>query len=269
MSDEILFEIEDQIGVLTFNRPEVMNAFGDNTRPLLLEKLTEAEANSDIGCVILTGAGKAFAAGGDIKSMRHQQDKKDTATITSRMETAGQVVNLIRNMSKPVIAAVNGAAAGAAVNLALACDLRYASSKAFFVQSFVKIGLMPDWGGHYYLPRVVGTAKALELFMLGERIDAETALQYGLVNQVFPAESFLDDVKEKARLLASAPRNTIAAIKECTYFSVHHDLQDTLRKEQSMQAELFLSENAQEGMRAFLDKRPPRFNESTKINSED
>ena len=269
MTEEILFEIEDEIGVLTFNRPQVMNAFGDNTRPLLLKLLTEAETNDAIGCVILTGAGKAFAAGGDIKSMQEQQGNKDTATISARMETAGQVVSLIRSMSKPVIAAVNGAAAGAAVNLALACDLRYASSKAFFVQSFVKIGLMPDWGGHYYLPRVVGTAKALELFMLGDRIDAETAAQYGLVNEVFAAESFLTRVKEKARLLAGAPRNTIAAIKECTYFAMHHDLQDTLRKEQAMQADLFLSENAQEGMRAFLEKRPPSFNRTEKINPDD
>ena len=261
MSDEILFEIENQIGVLTFNRPEVMNAFGDNTRPLLLARLTEAEQNDEIGCVILTGAGKAFAAGGDIKSMREQQDRGDTATISARMETAGEVVSLIRSMRKPVIAAVNGAAAGAAVNLALACDLRYASEKAFFVQSFVKIGLMPDWGGHYFLPRVVGTAKALELCMLGERVDANKALEYGLVNDVFPAENFLDNVKDKAAQLAKAPRNTIAAIKQCTYFSLDHDLQETLRKEQAMQAELFLSDNAQEGMRAFLDKREAKFNQ--------
>ena len=134
---------------------------------------------------------------------------------------------------------------------------------------FVKLGIFAYLGCLDYLPRVVGTSKALEFFMVGERFDAYTVLEYVLVNQVFPAESFLDDVKEKARLLASAPRNTIAAIKECTYFSVHHDLQDTLRKEQSMQAELFLSENAQEGMRAFLDKRAPRVNESGRITSAD
>ena len=260
MSSEILFEIEDELGILTFNRPEVMNAFGDNTRPLLLAHLGEAEQNDDIGCIILTGAGKAFAAGGDIKSMCQQQENEDTTTITKRMETAAEVVTLIRSMNKPVIAAVNGAAAGAGVNLALACDLRYASTRAFFVESFVKIGLMPDWGGHYFLPRVVGTAKALELCMLGDRIDAEQALALNLVNGIFPAEDFIEQVKEKARTLAQAPRNTIAAIKQCTYFSMHNTLEDTLRREQAMQAELFLSENAKEGMRAFLDKRVAQFN---------
>ncbi|MGR8949219.1 MAG: enoyl-CoA hydratase/isomerase family protein [Gammaproteobacteria bacterium] len=261
MTSELLFDVDNNVGTITLNRPELMNAFGDNTRTSLLEILIAAETNDEVGCVVITGAGKAFAAGGDINSMRAQQDNDDSATITARMATAGEVVTLIRRMRKPVIAAVNGAAAGGGVNLALACDLRYASSKAILVQSFVKIGLMPDWGGHYLLPRLVGTAKALELCMLGERIDANKALELGLLNDVFPADEFAERVREIALKLANSPRDTLAAIKHCTYFSGHNTFEDTLRKEQAMQAELFLSDNAKEGMRAFIDKRTPRFNQ--------
>ncbi|MEM7466677.1 MAG: enoyl-CoA hydratase-related protein [Pseudomonadota bacterium] len=261
MSNELLFDTEEQLGIITFNRPEVMNAFGDSTRPELLAALSSAEQNSDIGCVIITGTGKAFSAGGDIKSMRDQQAANDIDTITSRMSVAAEIVLLIREMTKPVIAAINGPAGGAGVNLALACDLRYASEKAIFAESFAKIGLMPDWGGHYLLPQLVGTAKALELFMLGERIDAQTALKLGIINDVFSADGFLDEVKSRAHQLAKAPRNTITAIKQCTYASVHQSLADTLRMEQAMQGELFLSDNAKEGMRAFLEKREAIFNQ--------
>ena len=261
MNAEVLYEVNNNVGTITLNRPEVMNAFGDHTRPLLLEKLTAAEADTNVRCVVITGAGKAFAAGGDIKSMCAQQDDNDTDTITSRMEIAGQIVTLIRRMNKPVIAAINGAAAGAGVNLALACDLRYASEKAILVQSFVKIGLMPDWGGHYLLPQLVGSAKALELCMLGERVSAQKALELGLLNDIFSIDAFQQSVQDIALTLAKAPRNTLAAIKQCTYFSIENSLEDTLRKEQEQQAKLFLSDNAKEGMRAFIEKREPRFNE--------
>ena len=260
MNSEVLYDLSDNVATITLNRPEVMNAFGDNTRPLLLEKLIEAENDNDVRCVVITGAGKAFAAGGDIKSMCEQQANNDTETITSRMEIASQIVTLMRRMNKPIIAAINGAAAGAGVNLALACDLRYASEKAILVQSFVKIGLMPDWGGHYLLPQLIGSAKALELCMLGERVSAQKAYEIGLLNDVFPADEFQHNVRNIAIALAKAPSNTLASIKHCTYFSLTHSLEDTLRKEQALQAKLFLSDNAREGMQAFVEKREPGFN---------
>lgn len=261
MEKEILFSLEDHVGTITLNRPEVRNAFGDNTRKLLLEELVSAESNPEIRCVIITGAGKAFAAGGDIKSMRQQQDNNESETITSRMQTAGEVVTLIRSMSKPVIAAVNGPAAGGGLNLALSCDLRYAADSAFFLQSFVKIGLCPDWGGHYFLTQIVGTAKALELFCFGEKVEATDAMRLGLVNDVYPQSQFMQMVREKAIQLANAPSDAVAAIKHGTYYATTNSLEDTLRLEQRTQARLLLSSNAREGMQAFIDKRTPSFNQ--------
>ena len=258
---EILFKLEDHVGTITLNRPDVRNAFGDNTRQLLLDELISAENDPEVRCVIITGAGKAFAAGGDIKSMREQQQNEDTDTIKSRMQTAGDVVTLIRKMSKPVIAAVNGAAAGGGLNLALSCDLRYAAENAIFLQSFVKIGLCPDWGGHYFLTQIVGTAKALELFSFGEKLGAQDAMRLGLVNDVYPQDVFMQRVHEKPMKLANAPADAIAAIKHCTYFSIQQSLEDTLRLEQQTQAKLLLSDNAREGMQAFIEKRTPNFNQ--------
>lgn len=261
MEKEILFGVEDYVGTITLNRPEARNAFGDNTRKLLLEELVSAENNPAVRCVIITGAGKAFAAGGDIKSMREQQKNEESKTITARMQTAGEVVTLIRKMSKPVIAAINGPAAGGGLNLALSCDLRYAAESAFFLQSFVKIGLCPDWGGHYFLTQLVGTAKALELFTFGEKLEAQDAMRLGLVNDVYPQPQFMQKVRARAIQLANAPSDAIAAIKHCTYYANTNSLEDTLRLEQRTQARLLLSSNAREGMQAFIDKRTPNFNQ--------
>src|SRR5215470_13663941 len=146
---QILYEVTDRVGVVTLNRPEVMNAFGGTMREDLLKMLQQAEADKGVRCVVITGAGKAFCAGGDIASMAEMQAKNDASVIPQRMKIGAQVVNLIRSMATPVIAAVNGAAAGAGMNLALACDMRFGSDRARFAQSFVKIGLVTDWGEHY------------------------------------------------------------------------------------------------------------------------
>ena len=222
---ELLFERKDKVAVIALNRPQ------------------------------------AFCAGGDIASMAALQEANDVATIAQRMATGGGVVRLLRTMDKPVIAAVNGAAAGAGFNLALACDMRFAAPAAKFAASFVKIGLVPDWGGHYLLTRAVGTGRAMELMMSGERIDAEEALRLGLVNRVFPADAFMDEVLARARLFAEGPRAAISAIKQGVYLGASGTLDDTLAFEQRAQAGLFLGADAREGMRAFLGKRTPRFGE--------
>jgi 2-(1,2-epoxy-1,2-dihydrophenyl)acetyl-CoA isomerase len=162
-------------------------------------------------------------------------------------------------MAKPVIAAVNGAAAGAGVNLALACDMRFAAQSAHFSESFVKIALVPDWGGTYLLTQLVGTAKAMELMMSGNRIDAAEALRIGIVNRVLPDDTFLEDVVIFARQLASGPANTLAHIKRATYIGAIGTLSDALQYEEQAQESVFLSDDAREGMRAFLEKRAPRF----------
>ncbi len=261
-AQEVLYTSDAGVATLTLNRPEVRNAFGDDTRELLLELLRGADADPEVGCIVITGAGEAFAAGGDIAGMAAQQAADDNSVIRRRMQAGAEVVQTIRSLATPVLAAVNGAAAGGGMNLALACDLRYASERAFFSQSFVHIGLVPDWGGHYLLTRMVGTARALELMMLGERIDAERALALGIVNAVFPAADFDTQVGAIARRLAAGPRAAITAIKHGVYHGETRSLGDTLDWEASVQPELFLSADSREGMRAFLEKRRPKFGSS-------
>ncbi len=256
---QILYEITDRVGMLTLNRPEVMNAFGGTMREDLLQMLRQAEADKNVRCVVITGAGRAFCAGGDIASMAEMQAKNEASVIPQRMKVGGQVVNLIRSMATPVIAAVNGATAGAGMNLALACDMRFAAQSAHFSESFVKIALVPDWGGTYLLTQLVGTAKAMELMMSGNRIDAAEALRIGIVNRVIPDDTFREDVVIFARQLAGGPANTLAHIKRATYIGATGTLSDALKYEEQAQESVFLSDDAREGMRAFLEKRAPRF----------
>lgn len=255
----ILTDIDSGIATITLNRPKAMNAFEDGMRETLLERLEAFSDDSAVRCVVITGAGKAFCAGGDIVSMAALQDNNDTAVVEERMTLAARVVQTIKGMRQPVVAAVNGAAAGGGMNLALACDMRIASDKAIFAESFVKIGLIPDWGGFSLLPQLVGTAKAMELMMLGDRIEAADALRLGLLNHVFPHDEFADGVAKFTRRLASGPPETLARIKEGVYLGARESLADGLAYEYRTQRQIFLSDNAREGMRAFVEKRPPEF----------
>lgn len=260
MSDSyILYEVADRIGTITLNRPDVMNAFGGTMREDLLAQLQDAERDPTVRCLIITGAGNAFCAGGDIASMVEMQAKNDASILKQRMTLGGKVVQFIRQMAKPVIAAINGAAAGAGMNLALACDIRYGSDRARFAESFVKIGLVPDWGGHYLLAQLVGTSRALELIMTGDRIDAEEAYRLGIINRVFPHDSFQQEVRNFAQRLADGPTETLAQIKRGVYVGATGTLAETLAHEEEAQSRVFLSANAREGMRAFLEKRSPQF----------
>lgn len=256
---QILSIVSDGVGKIILNRPEAMNAFSDGMREGLLAALSDYGERDDVRCVVITGAGRAFCAGGDITSMAVLQDENDASVIESRIATSGKILARMRSMPQPIIAAINGPAAGAGMNLALACDMRLASTSAIFAESFVKIGLVPDWGGFGLLPQVVGTAKAMELMMLGDRIDAEEAFRLGVVNKVIPADQFADEVQSLAVRLASAPRRTLAAIKSGVYLGVRGTAEDVLAYESETQTELFLSADAREGMRAFLEKRRPTF----------
>ncbi len=256
---QISSTVSDGVGRIVLNRPEAMNAFSDDMREGLLAALSDFGAREDVRCVVITGAGKAFCAGGDIASMAVLQGDGDTSVIESRIATSGKVLARMRSMPQPIIAAINGAAAGAGMNLALACDMRLASDTAIFAESFVKIGLVPDWGGFGLLPQVVGTAKAMELMMLGDRIDAQEAFRLGIINKVIPAEQFEDQVQSLANRLASSPSQALAAIKAGVYLGVGGTADDVLAYENKTQTELFLSADAREGMRAFLEKRRPKF----------
>lgn len=256
----VLVSVENGVGTITLNRPEAMNAFAEGMRERLQETLESFVDDKAVRCVVITGAGKAFCAGGDIVSMAALQDDNDTGVIEDRMTRAARVIQTMRGMRKPVVAAINGAAAGGGMNLALACDMRLASDRAIFAESFVKIGLVPDWGGFSLLPQLVGTAKAMELMMLGDRFDAAEALRLGLLNHVYPHDDFAGEVAQFAQQLAAGPPETLARIKRGVYLGAQESLADGLAYEYKVQRQVFLSNDAREGMRAFIEKRPPAFN---------
>ncbi len=256
---QILTGIADRVGTITLNRPEAMNAFSDDMRERLFETLSAFGADPDVRCIVITGAGKAFCAGGDIASMAQMQRDDDTGELDSRIAVAAKVINFMRALPKPIIAAVNGAAAGGGMNMALACDIRLGSDRALFAQSFVKIGLVPDWGGFSFLAQMLGTAKAMELMMTGERVGAREALRLGLLNRLYPADEFTAGVEAFARALAAGPMEALAAIKQGVYLGAAGSLNDALAYEALTQRRVFLSDDAREGMQAFLDKRKPEF----------
>lgn len=257
--EQILTAVSDGVATITLNRPETMNAFSDDMRETLEDRLGAMANRTDVGCVVITGAGKAFCAGGDIASMAALQEAGDDSVIGARIAVSGRILQQIRDLPQPVIAAVNGAAAGAGMNLALACDLRFASDAAIFAESFVRIALVPDWGGFASLTRIAGTAKAMELMMTGERIDAAEAYRLGLLNRVIAADDFEAEVAAFAARLAAGPRQALAAIKRGVYLGATGSPASVLDFEAETQSRVFLSADAREGMRAFLEKRRPEF----------
>ncbi len=260
MSYEYIDVTEDSgIVTITLNRPEKLNAFIGHMRRDLAEALEAAGSDRMIRVVVITGAGRAFCAGGDVSYLAEIMERQDTEEFSRLLGSARRVVTAIRQMTKPVIAAVNGLASGAGCNLALACDLRVASTTATFTQSFVKIGLHPDWGGTYFLPRMVTSNKACEMFLLGEPIDAETADRLGIVNRVVAPEQLETATLELAQRLRDAPPMSVASAKQAVYLGQTAELEEMLRYETEAQLRCFQSEDAREGLRALLEKRPPHF----------
>jgi enoyl-CoA hydratase/carnithine racemase len=247
------------IATITLNRPEKLNSLVGHMRRDLAEALERTGSDRTIRVVVITGAGRAFCAGGDVGFMADLIERQDTEEFSRLLGAARRVVLAIRQMNKPVIGAINGVAAGAGCNLALACDLRIASSEATFSQSFVKLGLHPDWGGTYFLPQVVTPNRACEMFFLGEAMGAEEALRLGIVNRVVAPEDLEQQVRELASRLREAPPISIAAAKQAVYFSQSADLEEMLRYETEAQLRCFESEDGREGIRAFMEKRPPKF----------
>lgn len=259
MYEYILVSEGDGIATITLNRPDKLNAFIGHMRRDLAEALEHVGSDRGIRAVIVTGAGRAFCAGGDIGFMAELMERHDSDEFERILGAGRRVISAIRMMTKPVIAAVNGPAAGAGFNLALACDLRIASSNATFSQSFVKLGLHPDWGGTYFLPRLVSPNKACELFFLGDTIDAAEALRLNIVNQVVAPEELEATTLQLAERLRAAPPIAIAAAKQAVYVSGESDLDEMMRYETEAQLRCFESDDGHEGVRAFFEKRDPRF----------
>ena len=247
------------IATITLNRPEKLNALVGHMRRDLAEALETTGSDRAIRVVVITGAGRAFCAGGDVSFMADLIERQDTEEFSRLLGAARRAVMAIRHMTKPVIGAINGLASGAGCNLALACDLRIASTEATFSQSFVKLGLHPDWGGTYFLPHLVTPNRACEMFFLGDAMDAEEALRLNIVNRVVAPEDLEPAVRELAERLRDAPPVSIAAAKQAVYLSQSAELEEMLRFETEAQLRCFESEDGREGIRAFLEKRPPRF----------
>jgi 2-(1,2-epoxy-1,2-dihydrophenyl)acetyl-CoA isomerase len=260
MTDELIKITEaDGIVTITLNRPDRLNALVGHMRRDLAEALEEAGSDPEVRVVVINGEGRAFCAGGDVQFMAELVERNDSEEFARLLGAARRVVLAIRQMTKPVIASIEGPASGAGFNLALACDLRIASRTATFSQSFVKLGFLPDWGGTYFLPRMVTSNIACELFFLGDTIDANEAFRLGLINRVVAPEQLEAETQKLAERLRDGPAVSIAAAKHAVYASEHDSLEQMLQYEVEAQVRCFESEDGREGVRAFLEKRPPRF----------
>jgi 2-(1,2-epoxy-1,2-dihydrophenyl)acetyl-CoA isomerase len=244
----------DAVATITLNRPDKLNAFTGTMREDLLDALRSCDRDDAIRAVIITGAGRAFCAGGDVEFMSQLQAANDTSTFRTLLDAGRDVVLQIAAMSKPVIASINGVAAGAGCNLALACDYRIASDAAKLSESFVKIALHPDWGGTWLLPRLVGRARALELLMTGRMVDANEALSIGMVDRVVAAEALSTETEKLANAFASTPPTAARGIKRALSLAETNDLHAQLELEAEHQMECFVSEDARARIAAFVKK---------------
>jgi len=256
----LLYEVKDGIATLTLNRPERLNALGGTLRQDLHDAVARAGADPEVRVMVVTGAGKGFCSGGDVKAMGEAKAGQRERPLLEKIAPGrDRTLLAMREAPQPIIAAVNGAAAGAGMNLALGCDLRIASTAAKFTQAFVKRGLHPDWGGTYFLPRVVGMAKACEMIFTGEVIDAAEALRLGIVSRVVAPEELLPTAYEVARRIAAGPPVAIRLAKRSLYANEDLDLRGALQMETMAQNICFETEDATEGIRAFGEKRAPIF----------
>jgi 2-(1,2-epoxy-1,2-dihydrophenyl)acetyl-CoA isomerase len=260
---EILREREAGVGWIRINRPQRLNAFSLTMREELEAALAAFEADHDVRCIILTGVGRAFCTGGDVQVMADLIQAKDVQRFESLVRAGARVVHLIDQMSKPVIAAVNGPAAGAGACLALACDLRIASEMATIGFGFLRVGLHPDWGGSYFLPRLVGPALAAEFLFTGEMIKAERGERLGLFNRIVSPHDLESTARTLAGQIAAAPFSIVTELKRTLRRSVTADLPEVLELETQAQLHAFRSPDFREGITSFLEKRAPRFARKT------
>lgn len=256
---QVLFAVEDGVGTITLNRPDRLNAFAGEMRQEL-GRIFEAAASDDrVRVLLVTGAGRGFCTGADVEYMRDLIARAAWQEARELVAMGARVVSAIQAVPKPVIAAVNGPAAGGGANLALACDIRLASDRASIGQTFNRIGLHPDWGGTYFLPRLVGPAKALELILTAEMVDAAEGARLGLFNRVVPHERLMEESRRLAAQLVAKPAIAVALAKRACAMSPGATLETMLAVEMEHQVRCFQTNDALEGIRAFTEKRTPRF----------
>jgi 2-(1,2-epoxy-1,2-dihydrophenyl)acetyl-CoA isomerase len=253
---EILFDIKDNVAVLTLNRPEKLNALNRSLAHELQDQLLACDENDSVRAVVLTGAGRAFCSGQDLQEFPPDKVPDIEKSID---ENYNPTIRLLKTIRKPVLCAVNGVAAGAGANIALACDIVVAVSSAFFVQAFSKIGLIPDCGGTFFLPRLIGLQKASALMMLGDKISATEAERMGMIYACFEEESFVEKTFQIASTLANLPTVALILTRKALMESSTNNLEEQLDLEKKFQQKAGLTKDFKEGITAFLQKRVPLF----------
>ena len=252
----ILFEIKDNVGVITLNRPDKFNSFNREMALLLQQVLDDCENNDDVRCVLITGAGKAFCAGQDIAELSGENALSIEVIL---VEHFNPIVSKIRKLNKPVVAAVNGVAAGAGANIALCADVVLATESACFIQAFSKIGLIPDSGGTYFLPRLIGFQKASALMMTGDKVSAAEAEKMGMIYKVFADETFENESFSAAQKLAQMPTIGLAHTKTALNVSLQNTFGEQLVQEDRLQRKAAATADYNEGINAFIEKRKAVF----------
>ena len=265
--EPVVYSVDGAVATITFNRPEAMNALNVATKNALLAALREAGADPKVRAVVLTGTGRAFSVGQDLREHLEKVLSGESIGNTVR-EHYNPITLALTGMPKPVIAAVNGVAAGAGAGFMLACDYRVAVDTAGVNMAFAGVALSADSGASWTLPRVVGQAKAVELLLQPETIPAAKALELGLFTELVPADRLAERVKELAEKLAAGPTVSYASIKESIAYGATHSLAETLEKEDEMQTRCFLADDHMEAVNAFLEKRPPNFTGERALDKE-
>lgn len=251
----ILFDVQEGVAKITLNRPDKLNSFNREMALLLQQYLDECSTKA-VRCVVLTGAGKGFCAGQDLAELTGPEPPTMTQILS---EHYNPIIQKIRQLAKPVVAAVNGVAAGAGANIALCCDIVLAAENASFIQAFSKIGLIPDSGGTFFLPRLIGWQKASALMMLGDKVGAAEAERMGMIYKCLPADQFPQAVETLCRQLSLMPTKGLALTKQALNASSQNELASQLNLEDQLQQEAALSHDYREGVSAFLEKRNPDF----------
>lgn len=254
------YSISDSVAVLTLSRPEALNALSLELTNDLIAAVKKA-VEDGVRAIVLTGSGPGFCAGGDLREMRQMLSEGGEVRehMYAPLSAMHDAIRLIRSTPVPFVAAVNGVCAGAGTNFALACDIVIASENASFNEAFVKIGLSPDCGGTFFLPRVIGEKLSAELFMTGESVSAERAARFGMINRVVPDDDLLSEALSMAQRLAGMPTGSIGRIKKMLNASFSNTLEEQLELEAACQVESGNSRDFREGVTAFFEKRPPKF----------
>ena len=256
MFNTLKLEVKKGIALLTLNRPDLYNALNDEMSYELQDALKQAGRDAKARVLVLTGEGKAFCSGQDLKDISDKKNRKLSESLHKRYNP---IIRLIRNMPKPVICRLNGVAAGAGCSIALACDMIVASEKSSLIEIFINVGLVLDSGSSYFLPRIVGSAKAFELATMGNKVSAEEAYAIGMVNRVVPENQLDKAVKELTDYYSTAPTKAIALLKQMLNKSFHSDLDTMLQYEAYCQEIAGNSDDYKEGVKAFVEKRKPKF----------